>query len=179
MVTSLSRAIWGWTADFVLWLPIRCLRTWYCRFFFKSLGKEVYIGRNIDIREPSKIEVGNNVIINKKVLLDGRGNLIIHDNVDIAVETCLWTLQHDYNDNNHSLQGKKVEIMDHVWLCCRSVVLPGVCVGRGAVVACNAVVTKDVPSMKVVGGVPARIIGNRQNNLNYQLNFNPRFYQKT
>lgn len=50
-------------------------------------------------------------------------------------------------------------IENYVWLASRVTVLPGVTIGRGAVVAAGAVVTKDVPPLAIVGGVPAKIIG--------------------
>ena len=55
-----------------------------------------------------------------------------------------------------------MEIGDFAWICSRSIILPGIKIGKGAVVASNAVVTKDVPPFAVVGGVPARIIGHRE-----------------
>ena len=51
-------------------------------------------------------------------------------------------------------------INDEVWIGCGAIILPGVTVGKGAVIASGAVVTKDVPPMTLVGGVPAKIIKN-------------------
>jgi maltose O-acetyltransferase len=64
-----------------------------------------------------------------------------------------------------------VVIEDHAWLGTRAMVLPGVTVGRGAVVAAGAVVTKDVPPYTIVGGVPARVIGQRTTDLRYQFDY--------
>ena len=66
-------------------------------------------------------------------------------------------------------------IEDYVWIASRATILPGVTIGKGAVVACGAVVTKDVEPMTVVGGVPARKIGERINLLEYELKHNPLF----
>jgi len=63
-----------------------------------------------------------------------------------------------------------VEIEDYVFIGPRVIILPGVKVGRGAVVAAGAVVTKDVEPMAIVGGVPAKEIGKRElAELNYKL----------
>jgi len=132
--------------------------------------------RKVNVVNPSNISIGNHVVINKAVMLDGRSaELIIGDNVDIAQETNIWTLEHDINDENHSIVPGKVVIDDHVWIASRVTILPGVHIGRGAVVASGAVVTKDVPSMAIVGGVPAKIIGERSNALTYTNNYKPFF----
>ena len=133
-------------------------------------GQNSYISSKCDIRKPKNIYVGNNVSINKGVLLDGRGGkLTIEDSVDIAKEAQIWTLGHDINDQNHRTVGENVTIRHHAWICTRAIVLPGVTIGEGAVVAAGAVVTKDVPPCTIVGGVPARIIGKRNNPLTYRL----------
>ncbi len=132
--------------------------------------------RHVEFINPSNISIGDNVVINKKVLLDGRGGkLVIGNNVDIAQEVNIWTLEHDVNDNMHKEKPGDVIIEDFVWIASRVTILPGVKIGKGAVVACGAVVTKDVPSLSIVGGIPARIIGYRKNNLSYKLDYSPWF----
>lgn len=130
----------------------------------------------IEIRNGRNISIGHNTVINKKVLLDGRGGKItIGNNVDIAQETNIWTLEHDPNDDYHTDKGGDVIIEDYVWIASRVTMLPGVKIGRGAVIASGAVVTKDVPSMSIVGGVPAKKIGERISQLKYTLNYRPLF----
>ena len=90
------------------------------------------------------------------------GGVIIGNNVDIAQETNIWTEQHDYNSPTYKAACKAVVIEDYVWLASRVTVLPGVHIGRGAVVASGAVVTKDVSPLAIVAGVPAIIIGYRK-----------------
>jgi acetyltransferase-like isoleucine patch superfamily enzyme len=84
-------------------------------------------------------------------------------------------LAHDVHSDVHADKGGDVVIEDHVWIASRATILPGVRIGRGAVVACNSVVTRDVPPMTIVGGVPARVIGTRQSRLDYRLSFRPWF----
>lgn len=156
---------------FLFWNPFAIIRRGGAKLLFKHVGKRVRFARNLDIRSPYRIKIGNFVHINKKVLLDGRGGLLtIGDNVDIAQEVNIWTLQHDYNDPAYKSIGKPVIIEDFVWIASRATVLPGVTIGRGAVVASCAVVTKDVPPLSVVAGVPAKIISKRNDCLKYQLN---------
>jgi len=130
----------------------------------------------VEFRKPKNIFIGHNCVINKKVLLDGRGGQIkIGNNVDIGQETNIWTLEHDVNDEYHKSIGADVIIEDYVWIASRVTILPGVKIGKGAVIACGAVVTKNVNSYEIVGGIPAKKIGNRNQNLEYKLNYNPIF----
>lgn len=142
----------------------------------KSVGGQTNFLMGLEIRKGKNISIGNNCVINKKVLLDGRGGkLIVGNNVDIAQETNIWTLEHDVHDDNHRDSGADVIIEDYVWIASRVTILPGVRIGRGAVVASCAVVNKDVPPMAIVGGVPAKIIGERKSGLKYNLNYRPLF----
>lgn len=152
-----------------MWIPCHLLRRLVCKLFMKEFGWSSAIYRNVDIRTPIKISIGKNTIINKKCVIDGRGGLIIGDNVDIAQETNIWTEQHNYNSPDYLSVCKPVYIDDYVWLASRVTVLPGVTIGRGAVVACGAIVTKDVPPLAIVAGVPAKVIGHREDVLSYKL----------
>lgn len=175
LLQTIINVIFNLTSPFFLWLPFADLRRWYLRLFVKSLGKRTYIGRNVDVKEPGKIAIGHHSVINKNVVLNGRGGLVIGNNVDIAQDVFILTEQHDQNDDMHALVKKSVCIEDYVWIATRATVLPGVVLGKGAVVACGAVVTKDVPSMTVVGGVPARYISDRKSGLKYSFNYREKF----
>ena len=153
-----------------MWLPCHPFRRLACMLLMKHFDASSAIYRNVDLRSPYRICIGKHTNINKKCVLDGRGRLEIGDNVDKAQETNIWTEQHDYNDPTYKTICKEVIIEDHVWLASRVTVLPGVHIGRGAVVASGAVVTKDVPPLAIVGGVPAKVIGYRkEESLKYEL----------
>ena len=83
-------------------------------------------------------------------------------------EVIIYTKNHriDSMDTAIKYQGETEEIPvyigDDCWICARSIILPGVKIGRGCVVAAGAVVTKDVPDYCVVGGNPASIIKKRK-----------------
>ena len=148
--------------DIIMWLPCHPLRRLSCRLLMKRFDASSAIYRNVDLRSPYRIVVGAHTNINKRCVLDGRGGVIIGNNVDIAQETNIWTEQHDYNSPTYKSVCKEVIIEDYVWLASRVTVLPGVHIGRGAVVASGAVVTKDVPPLAIVAGIPAKIIGYRK-----------------
>jgi maltose O-acetyltransferase len=122
----------------------------------------------------SMVVIGNNCVINSRTLLDGRiGRLIIGNNVDIARETNIFTLEHDPNSEDHAMRPGDVIIEDYVWIASRVTILPGIHIGKGAVIAANSVVTKDVEPMTIVAGIPARKIGERTSPLKYNLNYFP------
>ena len=161
---------------FLMHIPSGAVRRALLRLRVAKMGKGVGLLIGVELRKGRNVFIGDRVVINKGVLLDGRGGqLIIGDDVDIAQETNIWTLQHDVHSDTHADQGGDVVIEDHVWIASRVTILPGVRIGRGAVVACNAVVTKDVPPMAIVGGVPAKVIGTRRSQLDYRLSFRPWF----
>lgn len=122
------------------------------------------------IRNPKGIELGDGVSIGPKVLLDGRKGLTIGKNATIAYEAIIWSLNHDYNDIHFCGKGEHVNIGEYAWICSRSIILPGVSVGKYAVVASGAIVTKNVPDYAVVAGVPAKVIGQRDN-IDYQYGY--------
>jgi acetyltransferase-like isoleucine patch superfamily enzyme len=167
---SLIAGLFDFITSGIMWIPNKCLRTLYLRIFIKRIGENSCFLRNIQIRKPQNIEIGNNVVVNRSVLLDGRGGkIIIGNNVDIAQETNIWTLEHNVHDDYHVTYGGDVIIDDYVWIASRCTILPGVRIGVGAVIATGSVVTKDVESMSIVGGVPAKVIGQRRSQLKYTL----------
>lgn len=167
---SFISGLYKLTIDLFMIFPFHFIRTILAKLILKKLGRHTAICRNVEFRSPYRISIGNYTTINKEVLLDGRGgDLIIGDCVDIAQETNIWTLQHDYNSPDYKAIGGSVVIEDYVWVASRVTILPNVKIGRGAVVASCAVVTKDVPPLAVVAGVPAKIIGWREDVMSYKL----------
>ncbi len=113
------------------------------------------------------IRIGDHTAIGRRTYLDGRADLEIGDCVSISPDTQILTAQHDMNDPDFGNVYGPVTIEDYVWIGTRALILPGVRIGRGAVVAAGAVVTRDVPPLTVVGGVPARPIGTRNPDMRY------------
>jgi maltose O-acetyltransferase len=127
-------------------IPLLCIRLFFSRFYMRiGKGSSLRLGVRIlnNYFKRSNITIGNNCVINDDCLLDGREYKIkIGNNVDIARQTIIYTLQHDYNDDYHRTKGGDVIIEDYVWIGSRVIILPGVCIGKGAVCASGAVVTK-------------------------------------
>ncbi len=149
-------------------LPTNLLRLTLLRLFGMKLGK-THIYSRFHIRKPSNVKIGDGTIIGHKVTLDGRLGLNIGKNVNISSEVMMWTMQHDYNDPSFGISGGKVTIEDYVWIATRALILPNVRIGEGAVIAAGSVVTKDVEPLTVVAGNPAKVIGKRNSQLDYDL----------
>ncbi len=116
------------------------------------------------------IRIADDSIIGEKAILDGRGGLEIGSHVDIASEVMIYTSQHDINDPGFKPVHAKVFVEDYVFIGPRAIILPGVTLGRGSVVAAGAVVTKSVEPYSVVAGVPAKKIAERRlQDLHYRL----------
>jgi len=123
-----------------------------------------------------RISIGDNVVINQNVILDGRGNLLkIENNVDISESVHIWTLTHDTSSSYHSVIKKTTVIENRVWIASRVTILPGVTISNGAVVGSGSVVTKEVKSFTVVAGNPIKVIGKRNPDLCYINNYFPWF----
>jgi acetyltransferase-like isoleucine patch superfamily enzyme len=133
----------------------------------------LFIGNNCSIQPYAfvstcggKIEIGDNVCINPFCVLYGFGGLQIGNDVMIANSCVIVPQNHIVTPGNGSLlgsgsTGKGIIIRDNVWLGSRVIVLDGVEIGKGAVIAAGAIVTKDVPSGVIVAGIPAKIIRER------------------
>ncbi len=148
--------------------PSQGFRKFVLRYLFgvKIASSAVLYG-GFEIRSPRKLKIGANTVIGHRATLDARGGLMIGKNVNFSSEVMIWTAQHDYRDPQFGTVFKPVTIADYAWLGPRCIILPGVTVGEGAVVAAGAVVTKEVEPYTVVGGVPAQKIAERSKDLNY------------
>nr|WP_222430996.1 DapH/DapD/GlmU-related protein [Mucilaginibacter pallidiroseus] len=154
---------------FIARLPFHSLRIGLLRLVGAKIGRCTGVYRGFEVRRPSKLTIGKSSVVGHDALLDSRMGLTIGNNVNISNQVMIWTLHHDYNDALFSETGAPVEIQDFAWICSRAVILPGVTIGKGAVVAAGAIVTKDVMPFTVVGGVPAKPIAKRNRGLSYNL----------
>jgi maltose O-acetyltransferase len=118
---------------------------------------------------PEGVVVGRRSVIGNDCFLDGRKKLTIGSDVNIGGHVHIYTMEHDVSAADFRATGAPVVIRDRAYVASRSTVLPGVTIGEGAVVAAGAVVTRDVAPYAIVGGVPARVIGERTRDLTYEL----------
>lgn len=140
------------------------------RFFYRLEGMKIGNGSTIHMGavfyNAKKIRIGKDSIIGENSVLDGRDSLTIGDHVDIASEVMIYNSQHDINSEDFAKVEEvilePVEIGDYVFIGPRAIILPGVRIGKGGIVGAGAVVTKDVKDFEIVGGVPAKVIGERK-----------------
>lgn len=118
-------------------------------------------------RYPSKIEIGNNVTINRGCRIfasfyNKNAKVILGNNIAIAPDVTFFSAGHDYSKLSLPDNGESIIVHDNVWICGSSIILQGVTIGEGAIVAAGSVVVKDVEPYTIVGGNPAKYIKNRK-----------------
>jgi len=150
--------------------PLHLIRRYFYRMAGMKIGKGTTIHTGLTLYDPSGITIGNDSIIGENSILDGRSRLKIGNHVAISSEVMIYNSEHDINSPAFSAINAPVEIEDYVFIGPRAIILPGVTIGQGAIIAAGAVVTKLVPPFTIVAGVPARVIGERQiKDLHYRL----------
>lgn len=128
-------------------------------------GKKIRILTGCDITKKG-LFLGNNIFINKKCYFDLTGNVFIHDGVSVGHGVTFITAIHKncHPDNrgghmrgNH-ISSADITLEEGCWIGANATLMPGITIGKGAIVATGSVVTKNVNAHTIVGGVPARII---------------------
>ena len=142
-------------------IPSHTIRNGLWRAFGMQIGRGSTLHTGVRVFDPRNIRVGEGTIIGYATFIDGRDKVRIGNHVDIASEVMIYSQEHDLTDPGFSAKGDKVVVEDYVFIGPRAIILPGVTIGKGAVVAAGAVVTKDVEPFAIVGGVPAKVIAER------------------
>lgn len=158
-------------------IPSHHIRKFMYKYFWGvDMQKDVVIYYGAEIRSHYQLHIGKGTIIGDRAILDARaGGIFIGENVNLSSNVSMWTDQHDYNDPDFKLSAGKrgpIRIGDRAWIGPNVIILHSVTIGEGAVVAAGAVVTKNVPPYTLVGGVPAKIIGERNRCLRYEFKGN-------
>jgi acetyltransferase-like isoleucine patch superfamily enzyme len=132
--------------------------------------------RAVTLLSPWLIRVGDNVNIQMECFLDGRGGLTIGNNVDLTPGVRILTEQHDVNSPDYATVKKPVVIHDNVVIGSWALIMPGVTIGEGAVVAAGAVVVKNVEPYTMVAGNPAVKKRDRPRDIRYRLDYRRPFH---
>lgn len=106
----------------------------------------------------NRVKFGKGVFINHSAILSASGGIEFEDGVMVAPGVRIATINHDMNRRHTIYTYGKVTIKKNAWVGMNVTICPGVTIGKYAVIAAGAVVTKDVPDYAVVGGVPAKVI---------------------
>lgn len=161
---------WLMILRFIGYIPLHFIR----KLFYILSGIEMPLDSTIHIGanffNPSNISIGHDTIIGDRCFLDGRAPLTIGNHVGIASQVLIYNDEHDINSLDYGNSFGPVTIGDYVFIGPRAIILPNTKIGKGAIVAAGAVVTKDIPEFEIWGGVPAKKISDRKiKNPNYKL----------
>lgn len=169
MLNKVNRRIEAIVLEFCLMLlrwtgniPSHTLRKFVYKLSGMKIGKGSVVHMWANFFDPNGISIGEDTIIGDHCFLDGRDQLKIGSHTDIASQVLIYNSEHDINDENFKAITALVEIGDYVFIGPRAIILPGVKIGDGAIIAAGAVVTKDVDPFKIAGGVPAKEISERE-----------------
>lgn len=119
------------------------------------------------IRYPSKVSIGSGTMINRGCRFYASYHhkevrIRIGEHVAVAPEVSFFAAGHDYTRQSLPNIASSITVGDYVWIGGRSIILGGVTIGEGAVVAAGSIVTGDIPPYTVAAGVPARVIKKRE-----------------
>ncbi len=161
---------WLMILRWVGYIPIHTVR----KFFYIMSGINMPFNSTIhmwaNFFNPQNITIGKDTIIGDHCFLDGRAPLKIGNHVGIASQVLIYNDEHDLSSDSYDNSFGPVTIEDYVFIGPRAIILPNIKIGKGAVVAAGAVVTKDIPDFEIWGGVPAKKINDRKiKNPNYTL----------
>lgn len=118
---------------------------------------QFYSGVRLEIGENARLEIGNGTYLNRNTLIVCEKRIIIGKNCKIAWDVVI--MDSDLHPmNSEPIVNKPVFIEDDVWIGCRAIILKGVTIGKGAIIAAGSVITKNIPPYTVWGGAPAKFI---------------------
>ena len=159
----------------ISYIPSHTIRNFlYRHVFLVKMAKNSVIYYGAEIRSPWLLEIGEGSIIGDKAILDARNGIKIANNVNFSTGVQIWTEQHGVNNMDFSCEGQgyPVIIENRCWCGPRTTILPGKTMKEGSVLAAGAVLTKDTEPFSINAGVPAKKIGERNRNINYELKGN-------
>ena len=138
----------------------------FCSPLVVNVGQDVVFYPRISIRGRGRLTIGDGCSINGGVIFGLTCDLTLGSHVMIADNVSFRTADHEYSDLSVPMmaQGERplpIVVGDDVWIGANATILRGVVVGRGAIIAAHAVVVKNVQPFEIVGGIPAKKIGNR------------------
>lgn len=138
-----------------------------CRCMFDKCGRNVNVERGASFGDGRGISIGSNSGIGINALVNPSGGIVIGDDVMMGEDVVILTENHRFDDVSRPMrlqgyQASPVVIEDDVWIGLRAIILAGVRIGRSSVIAAGAVVANDIPAYSIAGGVPAKVIKQRQ-----------------
>jgi acetyltransferase-like isoleucine patch superfamily enzyme len=134
-----------------------------------QMGNDCIVWAGNKFNDISQFSMGSNVIVGPNNVFLIRGGIEIGNNVNLSGFSFFISQSHDVNDPYGHTTLAKIFIKDDAWVATHAMIMPGVTIGRGAVVAAGAVVVNDVPDYHVVAGNPAKRVATRSSDIRYKL----------
>ena len=162
--SAIVRTLWYFVSLVVFesgWFPVYGMKRWLLRRFGASIGRGVVIKPHVRIKYPWRLRIGSHCWIGEEAWIDNLADVEIGDDACLSQGVYLCTGSHDHRRATFNLIVKPIIIEAQAWIAARAVLLPGVTIGCGAVVAAGSIVTKDVPAGVIAGGSAARVIQER------------------
>lgn len=164
--------LYSWVTG-ILWVGGELLPQGARKVIFQLLLKRYDKSSIIDyktyIRYPSHVKIGSRTTINRGCCLFASHyhkdvEISIGNHVAVGPGTYFLAAGHDYRTRDLADTAESIYVEDDVWIGARSIILQGVTIGKGAVIAAGSVVTRNVPPYTIAAGVPARVIKERELN---------------
>jgi acetyltransferase-like isoleucine patch superfamily enzyme len=136
------------------------------RLLLKECGSGVFFDHQVYVKFPRLVCIGRDVSVNRGTEfyggLRGRNRIRIGSNVRIAPNVRFHAAGHDPDHPDYADSGGDIVVEDDCWIGAGALVLQGVTIGHGSVVAAGSVVIHDIPPNSIAGGVPARVLRSRE-----------------
>jgi putative colanic acid biosynthesis acetyltransferase WcaF len=161
---QLRRVLWWFGALAIRLSPRPCFawRRMVLRLFGAKVGREVHLYSSTRIYMPWNVEIGDWVALGEDAFIYSLGKVCIGAGAALAYRAHVCAGTHDFSDPALPLLKPPVVIEENAWIGTDAFIGPGTTVCKGAIVAARAVVVKDVPTLHIVAGNPARQIGTRR-----------------
>lgn len=157
----------------ITFFPVYWVRKIYLKHVLRvKVGKQSFIHMGC-VFYPNSIVVGENSVIGRGCHF--LGDITIKDNVSITAQTYIFTTSHHKNSASFDIYNIPVVIEDFAWIGARAMILPGVRIGKGAILGAASTATKDIPDFAIFVGAPARQVAIRDAALDYKLVYFPFF----
>ena len=182
LLGNLEPYLYGWMRFSTVMfgkLPSYKLRNIIFHYVFAmGITKNTIIHSGCEIRSPWNI-TADRCVISACCILDGRNGIFFGEDVVLGSGVHIWTEEHNVDDPFFRVLSSNqapIYIGKHAWVCSDVTLLPGVTIGEGAVIASRGCLTKDAEPFGVYGGVPAKKLRQRNNDLRYKLNGKPTWH---
>lgn len=162
---KLTQVVWHFVSALVFessCLPTSGMKCSILRAFGAKIGRNVTIKPNVRIKYPWRLVVGDHTWIGQESWIDNLADVRLGSHVCLSQRAYLCCGGHDHRRRGFDLVVGDITLEDGSWVGAGAIVLGGVTVGANAIAAAGSVVTHHVPPAKIVGGVPARVLADRE-----------------